>query len=83
MRQTCRQHPSALGGAVVNRHGETGLTVPPGDVDALRRALAELASDAGLGARFGSAGRRRVETEFTMEIMRRSAAAAYREAAAG
>jgi rhamnosyl/mannosyltransferase len=64
----------------VNRHGETGLTVPPGDVDALRRALAELASDASLRARFGSAGRRRVESEFTMEIMRSAAAAVYREA---
>ena len=64
----------------VNRHGETGLTVPPGDVDALRRALAELGRDASLRARFGSAGRRRVESEFTMEIMRSAAAAVYREA---
>jgi glycosyltransferase involved in cell wall biosynthesis len=64
----------------VNRHGETGLTVPPGDVDSLRRALAELGSDASLRARFGSAGRRRVESEFTMEIMRSAAAAVYREA---
>ncbi len=64
----------------VNRHGETGLTVPPGDVDALRRALAELGSDASLRARFGRAGRRRVESEFTMEIMRSAAAAVYREA---
>jgi glycosyltransferase involved in cell wall biosynthesis len=65
----------------VNRHGETGLTVPPGDVDALRRALAELASDAALRLRLGSAGRRRVESEFTMAIMRSAAAALYREAA--
>ena len=27
----------------VNRHGESGLTVPAGDADALRRTLAELA----------------------------------------
>jgi rhamnosyl/mannosyltransferase len=66
----------------VNRHGETGLTVPPGDVDALRRALAELAADESLRMRFGHAGRLRVESDFTMEIMRSAAAALYREAAA-
>jgi rhamnosyl/mannosyltransferase len=65
----------------VNRHGETGLTVPPGDVDGLRRALAELTGDASLRARFGGAGRRRVDAEFTLDIMRTAAAAVYREAA--
>jgi glycosyltransferase involved in cell wall biosynthesis len=64
----------------VNRHGETGLTVPPGDADALRRAVAALAGDASIGRRFGQAGRRRVQTDFTMETMRRAAAAVYREA---
>jgi len=66
----------------VNRHGESGLTVPPGDVDALRRALAELAADAPLRARFGSSGLRRVQTEFTIDIMRSTAEALYREVAA-
>jgi glycosyltransferase involved in cell wall biosynthesis len=66
----------------VNRHGETGLTVPPGDVGALHRALAELTGDASLRKRFGNAGRLRVESEFTMDTMRRAAAALYREAAA-
>lgn len=66
----------------MNRHGETELTVPPGDVDALRRALAELAADESLRTRFGHAGRLRVEADFTMEIMRSAAAALYREAAA-
>jgi glycosyltransferase involved in cell wall biosynthesis len=65
----------------VNRHGESGLTVPPGDVEALRRTLSELAGDAVLRARLGQGGRQRVEQEFTLEIMRRSAAAVYREAA--
>lgn len=65
----------------VNRHGETGLTVDPGDVGALRRALAELARDGALRLRCGTAGRARVDTEFTMENMRRAAAALYREAA--
>jgi rhamnosyl/mannosyltransferase len=65
----------------VNRHGETGLTVDPGDADALRRALAELGRDASLRLRCGNAGRLRVHSEFTMENMRRAAAAVYREAA--
>lgn len=66
----------------VNRHGETGLTAPPGDVDGLRRALAELCADASLRARFGAAGRKRVESEFTIPLMRAAAAAVYREAIA-
>jgi glycosyltransferase involved in cell wall biosynthesis len=65
----------------VNRHGESGLTVPPGDADALRRTLAELAGNAVLRARLGQGGRHRVEQEFTLEIMRRRAEAVYREAA--
>ncbi len=64
----------------VNRHGETGLTVPPGDVDSLRRAIVELAGDESLRRRFGHAGRVRVETAFTLAIMRSAAAAVYREA---
>jgi glycosyltransferase involved in cell wall biosynthesis len=39
----------------VNVHGETGLTVPPGDADALRAAIAALAGDASLRARLGGA----------------------------
>ncbi|MEQ8834095.1 MAG: phosphatase PAP2 family protein [Miltoncostaeaceae bacterium] len=35
-----------------------GLTVPPGDIDALTRALQELADDAGLRRRLGEDGRR-------------------------
>jgi glycosyltransferase involved in cell wall biosynthesis len=40
-------------------HGETGLLVRPHDLDAIERALATLADDAGLRARLGQAGRRR------------------------
>lgn len=66
----------------VNRHGETGLTVPPGDAGALRSAIAALAADAPLRARMGDAGRRRVLDEFTMERMADRTVALY-EAAAG
>lgn len=65
----------------VNRDGETGLTVPPGDSVALRAAIEALAGDAALRQRLGHAGRARVRSEFTMDRMRAAAAALYREVA--
>lgn len=53
----------------VNVAGETGLEVPPGDADALRAAMQQLASDAALRARLGEAGRARVERHFTLDKM--------------
>jgi glycosyltransferase involved in cell wall biosynthesis len=43
----------------VVRHGETGLLVPPGDVDALAAALDRLVADAGLRARLSAGARAR------------------------
>lgn len=63
----------------VNRDGETGLTVPPGDPDALREAITTLAADAALRSRLGAAGRARVQSEFTMAGMHAAAAELYRE----
>jgi glycosyltransferase involved in cell wall biosynthesis len=65
----------------VNRDGETGLTVAPGDVDALGRAIAVLAADRDLRQRMGAAGRARVLSEFSMERMRTAATMLYREVA--
>jgi rhamnosyl/mannosyltransferase len=62
----------------VNRHGETGLVVAPGDVEALRHALAMLVADGALRARLGAAGQRRVEEEFTAERMADRTVALYR-----
>jgi glycosyltransferase involved in cell wall biosynthesis len=53
----------------VNRHGMTGLVVPPGDSDALAGAINTLLSDPRLCAELGNAGRRRVESEFSADTM--------------
>lgn len=44
--------------------GVSGFVVPPGDVDALARAVETLFADPALRERFGAAGRRMVEREF-------------------
>jgi glycosyltransferase involved in cell wall biosynthesis len=47
-------------------HGESGLLVPPGDPAALADAIALLLESDGLRARFGAAGRAKVEREFNL-----------------
>ena len=47
--------------------GRTGWLVPPADAGALAEALVEAAADRGRLARFGDAGRQRVEAEFGLE----------------
>jgi glycosyltransferase involved in cell wall biosynthesis len=59
---------ATTGGAlpeVVGRDGETGLLVPPGDVDALAAGIVRALGDADLRARIGPAGRERVLSRFT------------------
>jgi len=53
----------------VNRHGETGLVVAPGNVCALRGALETLLADPSQRARLGAAGTARVRGEFTLQTM--------------
>jgi lipopolysaccharide/colanic/teichoic acid biosynthesis glycosyltransferase/glycosyltransferase involved in cell wall biosynthesis len=53
----------------VNRHGETGLVVPPGDVEALRDALTRLCTDSPLRCALGAGGRTRAVREFTADRM--------------
>jgi glycosyltransferase involved in cell wall biosynthesis len=55
----------AMNEIIVN--GETGLLVPPEDVNSLANALTDLFQQPSLCIRMGRAGRRRVDTEFTWE----------------
>src|SRR5207248_1594783 len=48
-------------------HGETGLLVSSGDTSGLSRALEQLIRDPGLRARYGRAGRARIEQHFRIE----------------
>jgi rhamnosyl/mannosyltransferase len=66
----------------VNQDGITGFTVPPGDADALRSALARLLADAELRTRMGEAGRRRFLEQFAQAAMVERTAALYGEVAA-
>jgi glycosyltransferase involved in cell wall biosynthesis len=48
---------------------ETGLVVPVSDVEALRRAIEQLAADPVLAARLGACGEARARAEFSMTTM--------------
>jgi starch synthase len=51
----------------VVKHGETGLLVPPDDIDALSHALVRLLNDPHTARRLGENGRRLVEEEFNWD----------------
>jgi len=53
----------------VSPHGVTGLTVPPANPGALADAINLLLGDAQRRTEFGNAGRRRVQEEFSLELM--------------
>jgi len=63
----------------VNRHGITGLVVPPGEPEALAGALNLLLSNPCLRAEFGKAARRHVEQEFGADRMVSRTLEVYRE----
>ena len=64
-----------LGEAVV--HDETGILVPPEDAGALRDAIASLMDDEGRRARFGSAGKKRMQNDFSIATMAEEHVALY------
>jgi rhamnosyl/mannosyltransferase len=53
----------------VSLHGETGLTVPPGQPEALAAAIRDLLNAPERRMDFGRAARSRVESEFRKEVM--------------
>jgi glycosyltransferase involved in cell wall biosynthesis len=70
---------SAVGGLLdLVVDGETGILVPPGDVDALREALERLLGDEALRRRMGDAGRARVRTHFSWDAVTDAMIATYR-----
>jgi len=69
---------SAVGGLPeIVDEGRTGLLVPPGDVEALARAIAELADDPARAASMGEAGRARALAEFSQDRCTERIAALY------
>jgi rhamnosyl/mannosyltransferase len=67
----------------VSRHGESGLTVPPRDPEALAGALETLLGDPPLAARMGERGRSRARDELTVRNMVEQTLSAYHDALAG
>ncbi len=63
----------------VSPHGVSGLTVPPANSQELAGAINSLLDDAALRAKFGAAGKRRVEQEFSLEGMTRRTLELYSE----
>lgn len=68
------------GAAEIVIDGETGLLAAPNSVSELTAHLERLATDAELRRRLGEAGRRRVETEFSLERCADRIQAVYIEA---
>jgi glycosyltransferase involved in cell wall biosynthesis len=66
--------------SAVNRDGQTGLIVPPGDVPALGEAIGALAGDRARREAMGRAARRVFEAEYTAERMVERYLELYREA---
>ena len=62
------------------RPGETGILVPPGDIDGLAEAIGTLAGDPVSRLAMGRAGRGLIERDFAEEIVARQTLALYRAA---
>lgn len=67
------------GTTFVNRHGETGLVVPPHDMRALAAAIHQILSDPQMAQRMGAAGRRRAQEVFAAPAMIEQTIAYYQQ----
>jgi glycosyltransferase involved in cell wall biosynthesis len=65
----------------VNLHEKTGIIVPPANPEALAGAIDKLLGDTQLSTAYGEAGRKRVQSEFTTDVMVRRVLEVYRELA--
>jgi glycosyltransferase involved in cell wall biosynthesis len=70
----------ATGVPFVSPHGETGLTVQPGDENELAAAIDKLLTDRELRARMSAAARTRASTVFDLTTMTRAICDVYRRA---
>jgi glycosyltransferase involved in cell wall biosynthesis len=61
------------------RDGVNGFLVPPGDVEAIGRAISRLLGDPALARRMGEAGRELVQREFSVDGMVEGNLGVYRE----
>jgi len=68
------------GVSAVNRGGETGVVVPPGDAGALGDALRTLSGDAALRSAMGKRAREVFDREYTSGLMAERYLSVYREA---
>lgn len=57
------------GNAELVQHGQTGLVIPPDDVQALTRAFCSLANQPQEARRLGAAGRAAIEQRFSLQAM--------------
>ena len=64
-----------------SRHGETGLTVEPMNASALGAAMRTIFRNSARSRLMGEAGRKRVEHEFSREVMGERIRALYEEIA--
>jgi glycosyltransferase involved in cell wall biosynthesis len=63
----------------VNQHKKTGLIVPPQNATELANAIKTLITDEQLAHTFGTAGKQRVQEEFTLQVMINRVLALYKE----
>lgn len=71
---------STTGGALPEVVGDAGILVPPGDAQALKRAIQDLLDNPGKRQRLAQAGYERVKRHFTWENTAKQVVEVYREA---